>query len=107
MMAESASANAGHAGILRASVNTTGSSEGAGMWAVVVRYAEAEDPKRPGKPFNAPEGAAVGSVAICISTTGPGSTTASLGVEVTSRDDARGNGVTVANAWAVAWGSRP
>jgi hypothetical protein len=77
------------------------------MWAVVVRYAEAGDPKRPGKRFNAPEGAELGSVAICINATGPGSTTVNLGLGVASEDDARERGVTVANAWAVAWGIRP
>jgi hypothetical protein len=77
------------------------------MWAVVVRYAEAEDPKRHGKRFNTPEGAGLESAAICINATGLGSTTVSLGVDAASREDARERGVTVANAWAVAWGIRP
>jgi hypothetical protein len=77
------------------------------MWAVVVRYAEAGDPKRPGKRFNAPEGSELGSVAICINATGPGSTTVGLGIDVASEDDARERGVAEANAWAADWGIRP
>jgi hypothetical protein len=77
------------------------------MWAVVVKYAQAADIKRPGKRFNVP-GAELGSVCICgAGIGGTGSTRVSLGVDVATEDEAREVGVHVANLWAVAWGCRP